>query len=56
MNKHLDMPCCICSKQIYDVEHISTDASGDVIIMCSQCYEKAKQFFTGGDKNNVESR
>ena len=53
VNRHLDMPCCICSKQVYEVEHISTDDSGDVIVMCPECYEKAKNFFEGGANNNV---
>ena len=48
MNRHLDMPCCICSKQVYEVEHVSTDDSGNIIILCPECYEKAKQFFKGG--------
>lgn len=45
MNRHLDMCCCMCSKQVYEVEHISVDDNGDIIIMCSACYDKAKQFF-----------
>lgn len=51
MNRHLDMPCCICSKQVHEVEHISVDDSGDVIVMCPECYKKAKQFFDGGASN-----
>ena len=53
MNRHLDMPCCICSKQIYEVDHISIDDSGNVIVMCSSCYEKAKKFFEGSEKKDV---
>lgn len=56
MNRHLDMPCSICSKQVYEVEHISTDEQGDIIVMCPQCYDKAKKFFEGGSTKNVESR
>ena len=52
VNRHLDMPCCICSKQVYEVEHIATDDSGDVIVMCPECYEKAKKFFERSDSKN----
>lgn len=50
-NRHLDMCCHMCSKQVYEVEHFSVDDKGDVIVMCSECYNKAKQFFDGGAKS-----
>lgn len=53
MNKHLDMPCCICSKQVFEVDHIATDDNGDIIVMCDACYDKAKKFFEGGANKNV---
>lgn len=55
MNRHLDMPCCFCSKQVYEVEHISTDDSGNVIVACPECYAKAKKFIKGGTDANVKS-
>lgn len=51
MNRHLDMCCHMCSKQVYEADHISVDRNGNVIVMCPQCYERAKEFFDGGAKN-----
>lgn len=53
-NNHLDMSCCMCYKQVDEVEHFAFDKNGDVIVMCTRCYDKAKPFFSGGAKN-VES-
>lgn len=41
----------MCSKQVHEVEHIAVDDSGDIIVMCPECYNKAKQFFDGGAKD-----
>lgn len=54
MNRHLDMSCCMCVKQVKEVKHFSVDDSDNVIIMCDECYDKAKKFFKGGG-NDVES-
>lgn len=54
MNKHIDMPCCICSKQVEEAEYIAVDDNGDLIVMCSECYRKAKKFFIKED-NDVKS-
>ena len=48
------MPCCVCNKQLDEVEHFAFDKNGDIVVMCPRCYDNVKIFFNGGAKN-VES-
>lgn len=56
MSKCSGMHCCMCNDLVEDAEHITVTESEDlesinIVVMCSKCHDKAKQFFDGGKKN-----
>lgn len=45
VGKLLHAICVMCKSHVDEVEHIAVDDEGNVIVMCSHCFNKAKLFF-----------
>lgn len=41
------MKCVMCDTRVVgkDAEHIAIDESGEPVVMCEECYRKARVFF-----------
>lgn len=51
----LGLKCCICDVEILEAKHISVDDEGDIISICTKCYEKAEKFFRAGGKGKCQT-
>lgn len=43
--------CSICDQSIFDAEHIAIDDNGEPVVMCEDCYQKARPFFEEVKRN-----
>lgn len=55
MSSCCGMFCYFCNVRITDPKHIAIDDEGEIVSLCTPCYELAAKFFKRGGNKNAES-